>query len=69
MFMSNILLFFVYFVMFVCTVGDSNENKPEIGADEEEVAKMGCPSLGEHNRLEVVIEESYEFKVEFLNLP
>uniref|UniRef100_A0A8C2HAN0 Solute carrier family 8 member 4b n=1 Tax=Cyprinus carpio TaxID=7962 RepID=A0A8C2HAN0_CYPCA len=43
--------------------GDSNENKPEIGAEEEEVAKMGCPSLGEHNRLEVVIEESYEFKV------
>ncbi|XP_042584286.1 solute carrier family 8 member 4b isoform X2 [Cyprinus carpio] len=42
--------------------GDSNENKPEIGAEEEEVAKMGCPSLGEHNRLEVVIEESYEFK-------
>ncbi|XP_016385269.1 solute carrier family 8 member 4b isoform X2 [Sinocyclocheilus rhinocerous] len=42
--------------------GDSNENKTEIGADEEEVAKMGCPSLGEHTRLEVVIEESYEFK-------
>uniref|UniRef100_A0A672QF73 Sodium/calcium exchanger 1-like n=1 Tax=Sinocyclocheilus grahami TaxID=75366 RepID=A0A672QF73_SINGR len=38
--------------------GDSNENKPE----EEEVAKMGCPSLGEHTRLDVVIEESYEFK-------
>lgn len=48
----------------MCTVGDSNENKPEIGAEEEEVAKMGCPSLGEHTRLEVVIEESYEFKVE-----
>ena len=31
--------------------------------DEEEVAKMGCPSLGEHTKLEVVIEESYEFKV------
>ncbi|XP_055067658.1 solute carrier family 8 member 4b [Misgurnus anguillicaudatus] len=42
--------------------GDSNENKLEIGAEEEEVAKMGCPSLGEHTRLEVVIEESYEFK-------
>ncbi|XP_016124945.1 solute carrier family 8 member 4b [Sinocyclocheilus grahami] len=42
--------------------GDSNENKTEIGVDEEEVAKMGCPSLGEHTRLEVVIEESYEFK-------
>nr|XP_057922211.1 sodium/calcium exchanger 1-like isoform X1 [Doryrhamphus excisus]XP_057922212.1 sodium/calcium exchanger 1-like isoform X1 [Doryrhamphus excisus] len=42
--------------------GDSNENKPVVGAEEEEVAKMGCPSLGEHTQLEVVIEESYEFK-------
>ncbi|KAJ8255071.1 hypothetical protein GJAV_G00200610 [Gymnothorax javanicus] len=42
--------------------GDSNENKPTMGAEDEEVAKMGCPSLGEHTRLEVVIEESYEFK-------
>lgn len=24
---------------------------------------MGCPSLGEHTQVEVVIEESYEFKV------
>jgi len=44
-------------------LGDSNENKPLVGADEEEVAKMGCPSLGEHNQVEVIIEESYEFKV------
>lgn len=43
--------------------GDSNENKPMVGAEEEEVAKMGCPSLGEHTQIEVVIEESYEFKV------
>lgn len=43
--------------------GDSNENKPAVGAEEEEVAKMGCPSLGEHTQLEVIIEESYEFKV------
>ncbi|XP_053714839.1 solute carrier family 8 member 4b isoform X2 [Synchiropus splendidus] len=42
--------------------GDSNENKPAVGAEEEEVAKMGCPSLGEHTQVEVVIEESYEFK-------
>ncbi|XP_029695770.1 sodium/calcium exchanger 1-like isoform X1 [Takifugu rubripes] len=42
--------------------GDSNENKPMVGAEEEEVAKMGCPSLGEHTQMEVVIEESYEFK-------
>ena len=27
------------------------------------VAKMGCPSLGEHTQVEVLIEESYEFKV------
>lgn len=45
--------------------GDSNENKPAVGAEEEEVAKMGCPSLGEHTQVEVVIEESYEFKVIF----
>lgn len=46
-------------------LGDSNENKPMVGAEEEEVAKMGCPSLGEHTQMEVVIEESYEFKVSF----
>lgn len=38
-----------------------------MGAEEEEVAKMGCPSLGEHTQLEVVIEESYEFKVSVCN--
>ncbi|KAG1940554.1 solute carrier family 8 member 4a [Pimephales promelas] len=42
--------------------GDSNDNKPAVVAEEEEVAKMGCPSLGEHTKMEVVIEESYEFK-------
>ncbi|XP_028659976.2 sodium/calcium exchanger 1-like isoform X1 [Erpetoichthys calabaricus] len=43
--------------------GDSNENKPVTTEGEnEQVAKMGCPSLGEHTRMEVVIEESYEFK-------
>lgn len=45
------------------SAGDSNENKPLVGAEDEEVAKMGCPSLGEHTQVEVVIEESYEFKV------
>lgn len=38
-----------------------------VGAEEEEVAKMGCPSLGEHTQIEVVIEESYEFKVSCTN--
>lgn len=41
--------------------GDTNDNKTAVGA--EDVSKMGCPSLGEHTKLEVVIEESYEFKV------
>ncbi|XP_011609750.2 solute carrier family 8 member 4a [Takifugu rubripes] len=40
--------------------GDTNDNKATVGP--EDVSKMGCPSLGEHTKLEVVIEESYEFK-------
>ncbi|CAB1348740.1 unnamed protein product [Coregonus sp. 'balchen'] len=37
----------------------------QMSAEEEEarrIAEMGKPVLGEHSRLEVVIEESYEFK-------
>ncbi|CAL1571828.1 unnamed protein product [Knipowitschia caucasica] len=37
----------------------------QVSAEEEEarrIAEMGKPILGEHSRLEVVIEESYEFK-------
>lgn len=40
-----------------------------MSAEEEEarrIAEMGKPILGEHSRLEVVIEESYEFKVQHL---
>lgn len=43
---------------------DGTEGQPS--AEEEEarkIAEMGKPILGEHSRLEVVIEESYEFKV------
>ncbi|XP_071396327.1 sodium/calcium exchanger 2-like isoform X4 [Centroberyx affinis] len=42
-----------------------SENIPQMSAEEEEarrIAEMGKPILGEHSRLEVVIEESYEFK-------
>lgn len=45
---------------------DGTEGQPS--AEEEEarkIAEMGKPILGEHSRLEVVIEESYEFKVLF----
>lgn len=35
------------------------------GKEEEErrIAEMGRPMLGDHVKLEVIIEESYEFKV------
>ncbi|KAL0972983.1 hypothetical protein UPYG_G00197310 [Umbra pygmaea] len=44
-----------------------NQEYPDgqMSAEEEEarrIAEMGKPVLGEHSRLEVVIEESYEFK-------
>uniref|UniRef100_UPI00398EBA78 sodium/calcium exchanger 1-like isoform X4 n=1 Tax=Pristiophorus japonicus TaxID=55135 RepID=UPI00398EBA78 len=41
---------------------DSNENKPIIWEEDEQIAKMGCPCLGEQTTLEIIIEESYEFK-------
>lgn len=43
-----------------------------MSAEEEEarrIAEMGKPILGEHSRLEVVIEESYEFKVQRSSSP
>lgn len=39
--------------------------QPLTSKEEEErrIAEMGRPILGEHTKLEVIIEESYEFKV------
>lgn len=41
------------------------EEEPLTGEDDEErrIAEMGKPMLGDHPKLEVIIEESYEFKV------
>lgn len=42
------------------------DQEGQLSTEEEEakrIAEMGKPILGEHSRLEVVIEESYEFKV------
>ena len=38
---------------------------PLTGVDDEEqrIADMGRPTLGDHVKLEIIIEESYEFKV------
>lgn len=44
----------------------------KLTAEEEEaqrIAEMGKPVLGENCRLEVIIEESYDFKVTFRVLP
>ncbi|KAM3606766.1 uncharacterized protein V6R79_022939 [Siganus canaliculatus] len=44
--------------------GEEEEEEPLTGKDEEErrIAEMGRPMLGDHVKLEVIIEESYEFK-------
>nr|XP_020457302.1 sodium/calcium exchanger 1 isoform X2 [Monopterus albus] len=44
--------------------GEEEEEEALTGKDEEErrIAEMGRPMLGDHTKLEVIIEESYEFK-------
>ncbi|XP_066438074.1 sodium/calcium exchanger 2 isoform X2 [Eleutherodactylus coqui] len=45
--------------------GISDEEDKKLTAEEEEarrIAEMGKPILGEHSKLEIIIEESYEFK-------
>lgn len=44
---------------------EEEEEEPLAGKDDEErrIAEMGRPMLGDHVKLEVIIEESYEFKV------
>ncbi len=39
------------------------EAEPLTGEEKERIAEMGKPMLGDHPKLEVIIEESYEFKV------
>ncbi|XP_063299720.1 sodium/calcium exchanger 1 isoform X2 [Pelobates fuscus] len=44
---------------------EENEEKHPLTSKEEEerrIAEMGRPVLGEHTKLEIIIEESYEFK-------
>ncbi|XP_059576268.1 sodium/calcium exchanger 1 isoform X7 [Alligator mississippiensis] len=47
------------------TITDENEEKQPLTSKEEEerrIAELGRPVLGEHTKLEIIIEESYEFK-------
>ncbi|XP_038613954.1 sodium/calcium exchanger 1 isoform X3 [Tachyglossus aculeatus] len=43
---------------------DANDKQPLTSKEEEErrIAELGRPILGEHTKLEIIIEESYEFK-------
>ncbi|XP_007445823.1 PREDICTED: sodium/calcium exchanger 1 isoform X14 [Lipotes vexillifer] len=45
-------------------MAECDDKQPLTSKEEEErrIAEMGRPILGEHTRLEVIIEESYEFK-------
>ncbi|XP_078458565.1 sodium/calcium exchanger 3-like isoform X2 [Lampetra planeri] len=46
-------------------MGDVSDKKDGLSTEESEarrVAALGKPGLGEHRRLEIIIEESYEFK-------
>nr|XP_031322754.1 sodium/calcium exchanger 1 isoform X3 [Camelus dromedarius] len=49
----------------IITIAEECDDKQPLTSKEEEerrIAEMGRPILGEHTRLEVIIEESYEFK-------
>ncbi|XP_057618231.1 sodium/calcium exchanger 1 isoform X3 [Chionomys nivalis] len=49
----------------VISLSDEYDDKQPLTSKEEEerrIAEMGRPILGEHTKLEVIIEESYEFK-------
>lgn len=50
---------------------ECDDKQPLTSKEEEErrIAEMGRPILGEHTKLEVIIEESYEFKVRSPALP
>lgn len=55
-----------HLVLLLLTFSCSDVPDRKLTSDEEEarrIAEMGKPVLGEHSKLEVIIEESYEFKV------
>ncbi|XP_023647382.1 sodium/calcium exchanger 1a isoform X1 [Paramormyrops kingsleyae] len=49
-------------VVHITGEGESEESPTGKEEEERRVAEMGRPVLGEHPKLEVIIEESYEFK-------
>lgn len=74
---SGLLLLCTYSAAVCCRLVIFSEEKPKEEEEEEEpltekdeeerrIAEMGRPMLGDHVKLEVIIEESYEFKVKQL---
>lgn len=60
----TVISFFFFFAPSRPLRSDVPDRK--LTSDKEEarrIAEMGKPVLGEHSKLEVIIEESYEFKV------
>lgn len=51
-------------LVWFCFVAEVTDRKLTVEEEEaKRIAEMGKPILGEHPKLEVIIEESYEFKV------
>ncbi|XP_055721550.1 sodium/calcium exchanger 3-like isoform X3 [Salvelinus fontinalis] len=64
-FVGSLSLSISIFCYFLSTALLLAEDVPKFSSEEEEakrIAEMGKPVLGEHSKLEVIIEESYEFK-------
>lgn len=51
-------------LVWFCFVAEVTDRKLTVEEEEaKRIAEMGKPVLGKHPKLEVIIEESYEFKV------
>lgn len=51
-------------MVWFCFVAEVTDRKLTVEEEEaKRIAEMGKPVLGKHPKLEVIIEESYEFKV------
>lgn len=64
--MPSLLAVISFFISLPLAFARSDVADRKLTSDEEEarrIAEMGKPVLGEHSKLEVIIEESYEFKV------
>lgn len=61
------VLFFTFWLVLLFSEEEKEAGQEEeellTGDEERRIADMGKPMLGDHAKLEIIIEESYEFKV------